>query len=273
MTSIQTKAKIPSVYNLISMSQACGAVIQSNFFSKYNITRKADRTPRTKIDSQNNEFIINQCKQAFPEVSVIAEERSHYVEGADHMLLCDPMDGTLAFTHHLPLATVCLSLVCKGTPIAAVIHEPFIRRTWFAEKDGGAFYSYGLMEKPKRIFVSKHRKIERAHMCVFWWKNSLYNIHLVNQKLIEKGISFSSPDSMALMGALIASAKIHASIAPVKTAYETAPIDLIVREAGGKATDMYGNELLYDESAKIKGHIISNGVFHKEIVEVVASCQ
>ena len=78
---------------------------------------------------------------------------------------------------------------------------------------------------------------------------------------------------MALMGALIASAKIHASIAPAKTAYETAPIDLIVREAGGKATDMYGNELLYDESAKIKGHIISNGVFHKEIVEVVASCQ
>ena len=42
---------------------------------------------------------------------------------------------------------------------------------------------------------------------------------------------------------------------------------LIVTEAGGKVTDLYGNNQRYDTD--IKGAIISNGISHNQILEIV----
>ena len=42
---------------------------------------------------------------------------------------------------------------------------------------------------------------------------------------------------------------------------------LIVKEAGGKVTDLYGNEQRYDRG--IKGAIITNGISHNQILEIV----
>ena len=42
---------------------------------------------------------------------------------------------------------------------------------------------------------------------------------------------------------------------------------LLVQEAGGKVTDLFGNEQRYDRS--IKGALISNGKVHKEVVDVI----
>ena len=42
---------------------------------------------------------------------------------------------------------------------------------------------------------------------------------------------------------------------------------LIVHEAGGKVTDLYGNEQRYDR--EIKGAVITNGISHNQILEVV----
>ena len=48
---------------------------------------------------------------------------------------------------------------------------------------------------------------------------------------------------------------------------DIAAIKVIVEEAGGKVTDLFGNEQRYDRS--IKGAIISNGKVHDEVVEVI----
>lgn len=42
---------------------------------------------------------------------------------------------------------------------------------------------------------------------------------------------------------------------------------LIVTEAGGKVTNLYGEEQRYDRD--IKGAIISNGVSHENMLEIV----
>ena len=48
---------------------------------------------------------------------------------------------------------------------------------------------------------------------------------------------------------------------------DIAAVKVIVEEAGGKVTDMFGNEQRYDE--KINGALISNGVNHDEIIELI----
>lgn len=48
---------------------------------------------------------------------------------------------------------------------------------------------------------------------------------------------------------------------------DIAAVKVIVEEAGGKVTDLFGNEQRYDQS--IKGALISNGIVHDEVVKVI----
>lgn len=47
-------------------------------------------------------------------------------------------------------------------------------------------------------------------------------------------------------------------------AVDVAAAKVIVEEAGGKVTDMFGNDQRYDQD--IRGVIVSNGVVHNKIV-------
>ena len=48
---------------------------------------------------------------------------------------------------------------------------------------------------------------------------------------------------------------------------DIAAVKVIVEEAGGTVTDLFGNEQRYDES--INGAVISNGKVHNEVTETV----
>jgi fructose-1,6-bisphosphatase/inositol monophosphatase family enzyme len=51
------------------------------------------------------------------------------------------------------------------------------------------------------------------------------------------------------------------------TAHDVAAIKIIVEEAGGKVTDIDGNDQRYDQECN--GLIASNGLIHDELVEIV----
>ena len=48
---------------------------------------------------------------------------------------------------------------------------------------------------------------------------------------------------------------------------DIAAVKVIIEEAGGTVTDLFGNEQRYDES--INGAVISNGKVHREVIETV----
>jgi fructose-1,6-bisphosphatase/inositol monophosphatase family enzyme len=48
---------------------------------------------------------------------------------------------------------------------------------------------------------------------------------------------------------------------------DIAAVKVIVEEAGGTVTDLFGNEQRYDES--INGAVVSNGKVHSEVTETV----
>ena len=48
---------------------------------------------------------------------------------------------------------------------------------------------------------------------------------------------------------------------------DIAAVKVIIEEAGGTVTDLFGNEQRYDES--INGAVVSNGKVHNEVTETV----
>jgi fructose-1,6-bisphosphatase/inositol monophosphatase family enzyme len=260
-------AHYPNVTYLQQLALKAGTIIKQNFCLGMERPTKDDDTPLTETDTAINQLVLDSIRQDYPHVRVIGEEGDYEVDGAEYTVLCDPVDGTIPFCRGTPISAFTISVVREHQPIAAVIYDPFLDRLWHATHGRGAF----LHGKP--VKVSTHDTLKAAHICMVWLKGSSFNLHATAQKLMDAGAIWGNPLTIAYYGGLLASGEQDATIFPGLKGWETAAMQLIATEAGGKATDIHGNTLRYGVKGDIEGHIISNGLIHDRLVEIVASCQ
>jgi fructose-1,6-bisphosphatase/inositol monophosphatase family enzyme len=69
--------------------------------------------------------------------------------------------------------------------------------------------------------------------------------------------------------ALVARGKTAGIIFPGNSPWDIAAVKIIVEEAGGKVTDLTGNEQRYDQP--IHGAVVSNGVIHDRLVALASA--
>jgi len=114
-------------------------------------TWKEDNTPLTKADTEINDLVIKRINETFPEHSIYGEEKSEIKENSKYIWVCDPIDGTMAFSCGLPLFVFSIALVDRsnGFPILGLINDPVIKTMYWAYKDSGAY------RNGQKIFVSK----------------------------------------------------------------------------------------------------------------------
>jgi len=251
----------PTVQYLINIAIKAGIIIREGFNKNNMVTWKSDSTPVTSYDLQINDAVVAQIKKDFPHVSILAEEGSHFVKDSIYTVVCDPIDGTTPFMMGVPVSAFCISLLKSGVPVLACIYDPFMDRMYCAKKGSGTSLN------GNKIIVSKKNTLVRAHIGTIWWKGSNFNLDKVNDVLLKLGINWVPPYSIAYSGALIASGNIDATLFPSLKPWETAALKLLIEEAGGKVTDIYGKDQKYDRA--IRGHIASNGHIHDELVEII----
>ena len=69
------------------------------------------------------------------------------------------------------------------------------------------------------------------------------------------------------MGSLVASGEFVAALYAGTKAHDTAALKVIVEEAGGKVTDIFGNEQRYDQ--EVNGQLITNGILHNNFLNFI----
>jgi fructose-1,6-bisphosphatase/inositol monophosphatase family enzyme len=228
---------------------------------------KGDNTPLTKSDTDINRLVIQSIERDYPHVRVIGEEENYEPADAEYTVLCDPVDGTIPFSRGVPISAFVISVIREHQPLAAVIYDPFQGRMWHAMKGCGTYLN------DRMVRVSEHRSLKRSNVCMVWWKGSPYNLHGACEKLMEAGTIWTNPCVIAYHGGLLASGEYDATIFPGQKGWETAAMQLLAEEAGGRSTDIHGNPNKYGPLGEIEGHIISNGLLHDELVGIIASCQ
>ncbi len=125
---------------------------------------------------------------------------------------------------------------------------------FFAEKGKGAFLNN------KRIYVSK-QTMDKA---VLNWESPR------SSGLLKEKFPNSFPLSLCCViygGVLVASGELVASLYSWNYAHDGASLKVIVEEAGGKVTDLNGNEQRYD--GRIYGFLASNGVVHNDLLKLI----
>lgn len=240
----------------IEIAERAGKIIRSHFTLGIKTEWKSDNSPVTQIDKMVNSMVIDSVKKYFPDHGVLGEEQS-YASNNENLWVCDPLDGTVAFSHGLPTFTFSLALTKNGESLLGIILDPILGRLVFAEKGGGAF----LNEKP--IYVSKGKILNEKSFI-----NLDTDVELFNAKkiLLDIDCYVSTIYSSLYASMLVACGEFEAEIFEYSSPWDAAAAKIIVEEAGGKVTDIYGNDQRYDK--KIKGYIASNGLVHNQLVSI-----
>jgi len=246
-----------------ALAKEAGEIMRQYF--SFDLTRewKSDQTPLTKADTEINSLVIKRIQESFTGDSIHGEEESVKTD-SNRLWVCDPVDGTMAFSHGLQIATFSLALVIDGVPVVGVIYDPFMNRLFYGSRDAGAFCN-GV-----KIHVS-NQPMQNALIDVegFPAKGQRgvtdYDIDIC-RSIEALGSNTTHLWSAIIAYALIASGQYCAAVFNLTNIHDVAAAKVIIEEAGGMATDLFGNDQRYDQPTK--GFIASNGVVHQELVNL-----
>lgn len=227
-------------------------------------TWKGDNTPLTKADTEINDLVIKRINENYPEHSIHGEEKSELKDNSKYIWVCDPIDGTMPFSNGLPIFTFSIALVdqSNGQPVLGVVNDPVMKNMYWAYKDGGAY------RNGQKIEVSKSNTLLNTYINTDASGHLLgfSNIPLV-KILSEKKCKVMKLLSFIYGGIQVSNGKFVGAVFYGSFAHDVAALKIITEEAGGKVTDLNGNNRRYDEDGI--GCIISNGILHKELLDIV----
>lgn len=236
--------------------------VMLKYFKEDNGARyKFDQTIVTKADTEINEYLIKKVKETYPTHSVDGEEEQF--GKSDFVWVCDPVDGTAMFARHIPVAVFSLALVINGVSTIGVVYDPFTDNLYSAIKGQGAYKNDKLINV-NDINLDDMRSTSNFDM----WPTAEYNLYDFIKEMCKRTY-FVSVGSVIRACMCVASGDFNFAIFPgtKHKNCDIAAVKVIVEEAGGLVTNIYGNNQRYDED--IKGAIVSNGLVHDELVKAI----
>lgn len=244
----------------LEAAKAAEAIIL-NEFSKttHAFDDKPDNTPVTESDKKSEARIKEVILRRFPNHGFLGEETGNSNSNPDFTWIIDPIDGTKNFVRGIPLFATLIALMHQNQLVVGISNAPAMKECVYASLGNGAY------QNDKKISVSKVNTLGRAyigHAGIKYFKN-------INREEGLQTLIDSSWGSRGIGDAwayhLVAQGKLDINIeAKVKIWDIAAPI-VIIREAGGKVTDIEGNPITINSTSCLA----TNGLLHKNVVSVL----
>ncbi len=239
-----------------------GKVMMDYYNDKIDLNYKEDKTVVTHVDKAINSYLIEKVKEKYSKHSVNGEEDS-YDNESDYVWVCDPLDGTGMYVNHIPVFVFSLALVHNGEPVVGVVYNANENKMYTSIKGEGAYCNN------KKICTNNKRLGDLGYKTnVEIFKNDIIDeVSLIKE--LKNSSKISCIGSVARSCMAIATGDFSCDIFPgtVHGNCDLAASYLIVTEAGGKVTNLFGKSQRYDTG--IRGAIVTNGISHSQILEMV----
>jgi len=216
-----------------------------------SVERKADGTPVTAADRDAERFLRERLAEAFPGDGVLGEEEPPTEGTTGRRWILDPIDGTKAFTCGVPLYSNLLALEDEHGIAVGVINLPALGETVWAGRGLGCWSERG----PARVndTADVHKAFIVSSSMSRWPQDVAAQLDQDGAILRTWGDGYGY--------ALVATGRAVAMVDPIVEPYDVAPMPIILREAGGRFTDLSGEETIYGRSG-----LASNGKVHDELL-------
>jgi histidinol-phosphatase len=218
---------------------------------------KSDGSPVTQADVSVQRLIINKVHKEFPSHGFVGEENDISDSGMRYVWIIDPIDCTKHFMRGIPLFGILVGLMDKGKMVLGVSHAPALGELAYAEKGSGTFLN------GSKISVSAKGSVAESYVSF----GSLRSFGAAGK--LDQLVQLSQ-DAFGCRGIgdfwsyhLLAQGKIDVVIEAKTKIWDIAALSVIVEEAGGRMTDMYGKNLTLESTSALA----TNGKLHAEIVK------
>lgn len=239
----------------ISIAKQAGDIMRNNFTLGMKKEWKADSTPLTVTDTTINAMVIAEIAKYFPDEGIIGEEQSAEKHG-DYVWVVDPVDGTAPFSHGIPTFMFSLARTHKGSPILGVMYDPIMDRLLHAEIGKGSWF------RGKQIKVSEMTSFRQSMINL-----DTDTIPQLRKLLTDLDAWCYTFNSAMYAGMMVAMGEFVAEVYAYDKPWDGAAMKIIIEEAGGKVTDLNGNEQRYDTT--INGCVATNGLLHDKLIAYI----
>lgn len=201
---------------------------------------KDDLSPVTRADREADS-LLRERLLGLKRIGWLSEETAD--DGARleraRLWVVDPLDGTKEFIEGLPEYSVAIALVEDGVPTLGVVHNPATGDLFAARRGTGATRNGEQIRVIEgHVLLASRSELRRGEFEPFEESWNVRPVGSIQYKLAlvaagEAGVTFSRGP---------------------KHEWDVCAGALIVTEAGGKATDLFGDPLRYNQPfPKVKG--------------------
>jgi 3'(2'), 5'-bisphosphate nucleotidase len=264
----------PELQLAITLARHAGKRILEHYITEFETVQKLavdnHYEPVTLADKDASRIIVEGIEAQFPSDAVLSEEETDDLGrrlAARRVWIIDPMDGTAGFVKRDGDFCVQIGLTNAGVPVLGVVFLPVQETLMYAVKGGGCFMAVGEGETT-RVTVSEQTMLSEMTLAASRNHRSPKMGRIIEHfgfpKIVSRG-------SVGLKVALIANrtCDIYIHPSPRTKLWDSCAPQIILEEAGGRFTDLFGGEIVYDspQLSNLNGLLATNGVVHEAAVE------
>ena len=248
----------------VDAALGAGTLLMASYgkLKRSDIKTKSKNDFVTKLDGLAEELIISKIKKNFPDHGILAEETGK-TAGHHTLWVIDPLDGTSNYIHQIPMFSISIGVIENGQLKAGVVYDPIHRELFTAQKGEGAFLN------KRRIRVTTVKRLSDALMTTgipFRARDRFDEYMASFRKISLASVGLRRAGSAALDLAYVACGRFDGFWELDLSPWDITAGAMLVQEAGGKISDMWGNE----DYLKNGDTLASNGFIHRELQKITS---
>lgn len=221
---------------------------------------KPDLSPVSDADLAVERTVRELLGEQRPDDAVLGEEFGGDAVFRGRQWVVDPIDGTKNFVRGVPVWASLISLLDDGVPVVGVVSAPALNRRWWASAGEGAWMSHD-GEPARRISVSQVSDLASSSLSfssLSGWKDRGIRDRFVDLtdatwRVRAYGDFYSY--------CLLAEGAVDIALEPEVSLWDLAALDVLVREAGGRFTNIEGTAGPHGGSA-----VATNDTLHHAVL-------
>ena len=253
----------PTLLEIATWARQAGKILMSGVGQKIQIDHKSEIDLVTEIDRLSEDFLLDHIRERYPDDRIVAEESGIIQGNTGNVWHIDPLDGTINYAHGIPIFAVSLGYMQDGELRLGVVYDPVRDECYTAKRGKGAF----LNGKPLQVSAADEL-IQSLLVTGFPYDirerqdNNLD--HYSNLSLQSQGVRRLG--SAALDLCYVAAGRFDGFWEVQIQSYDIAAGILIVEEAGGTVTDVYGGQDFLKPPCSI---LATNGHIHQPMLDAL----
>ena len=253
----------PTLSFISEIARAAGQILREMRQKPLDIQHKSTVDLVTAADKAAEAYIIQAILDKFPHHAIIAEESGSHAGDPAHQWFIDPLDGTVNYAHGMSMFSVSIGYVQNNKLTLGVIYDPLMDELYSAELGKGAFLN------GQSIHVSQTSQLIDC-LLVTSFKHRYFDTSMNNfdnfQRISPLVQAVRRLGSAALNLAYVAAGRLDGFWDVSLSQWDVAAGILLVQEAGGRVTKLYGESDPLSEPASI---LAANPSIHPLILDIL----